>query len=350
MLLKAKKHNLQFRPHFKTHQSAEIGRWFMDYGVSKITVSSVEMAEYFSDKGWENITIAFPVNIPELDKIDILAKKIKLNLLVANYESVKFINNVLTNKVSIFIKIDTGYHRSGISADDFKQIGQTIKEIKKGKHLFCGFLTHSGNTYDAKNTREILKIHSDSKEKLVLLKKHFEKKSKNIIVSIGDTPSCTLAENFNGVNEIRPGNFVFFDLMQEKLGVCSYEQIAVSMACPVVDKQPERNEIVIYGGAVHFSKEYIFDEKGNKIFGRVVKLNSESWSNPLNNAYLKSMSQEHGIIKLEKEDFDKIKIASIIGILPVHSCLSSNNMNSYLDFEGTGISKFNYPQNLREVL
>ncbi|GEM_PF-2678622 len=37
MLLKAKQHNLLFRPHFKTHQSKTIGKWFKEKGVNKIT-------------------------------------------------------------------------------------------------------------------------------------------------------------------------------------------------------------------------------------------------------------------------------------------------------------------------
>ena len=36
---------LSFRPHFKTHQSAEIGSWFRDFGVTRITVSSRESAD-----------------------------------------------------------------------------------------------------------------------------------------------------------------------------------------------------------------------------------------------------------------------------------------------------------------
>ncbi|RLD73544.1 MAG: alanine racemase, partial [Bacteroidetes bacterium] len=61
MAEKARKHHLSFRPHFKTHQSAEIGNWFKDAGVDKITVSSVSMAEYFAKHGWKDITIAFPL-------------------------------------------------------------------------------------------------------------------------------------------------------------------------------------------------------------------------------------------------------------------------------------------------
>ena len=40
MAAKAKAANVVFRPHFKTHQSREIGEWFRASGVDKITVSS----------------------------------------------------------------------------------------------------------------------------------------------------------------------------------------------------------------------------------------------------------------------------------------------------------------------
>ena len=37
MVQKAKRSNVIFRPHFKTHQSIEVGRWFRAQGVDKIT-------------------------------------------------------------------------------------------------------------------------------------------------------------------------------------------------------------------------------------------------------------------------------------------------------------------------
>ena len=94
---KAKKHNVKLRPHFKTHQSKEIGNWVKSFGINSITVSSVSMAEYFADAGWKNITIAFPFNILEIEKANNLAKKIKLNLLIENFKTFKFLNKNLKN-------------------------------------------------------------------------------------------------------------------------------------------------------------------------------------------------------------------------------------------------------------
>ena len=88
---KAHRFDLRFRPHFKTHQSAVIGEWFRYEGVSQITVSSVEMAEYFAVNGWQDITIAFSLNIRQMARIKALAERIRLSVLVENIEGVRAI-------------------------------------------------------------------------------------------------------------------------------------------------------------------------------------------------------------------------------------------------------------------
>jgi len=205
---------------------------------------------------------------------------------------------------------------------------------------FKGFLTHSGHTYLAKSKSEILNIHKDTISKMSALKERYKVDYPELLVSIGDTPSCSLAEDFEGVDEIRPGNFVFYDVMQFKLGSCKVEDIAVAMACPVIARHPERNEIVIYGGAIHFSKEYILDENKNKNFGLIVSINDETWSEPIEGAYLSSLTQEIGIIKANKNFVEAINVGTLIGVLPVHSCLTANCMKSYTTFNNEVINVF----------
>ena len=80
-----------------------------------------------------------------------------------------------------------------------------------------------------------------------------------------------------GVDEIRPGNFVFYDLMQAQIGACSLDDISVAVACPVVARHPERSQIVIYGGAIHFSKEQLRLANGAPSYGRLARLTPNSW-------------------------------------------------------------------------
>jgi D-serine deaminase-like pyridoxal phosphate-dependent protein len=334
--------NVVFRPHFKTHQSAEIGEWFREAGAEKITVSSVTMAEYFAQAGWKDILIAFPLNIIEIEKINSLGRDINLSILIESRETAEFLIENITSRLTLYIKIDTGNNRTGIWWEDMNLISAVIDLIKKSSLLkFAGFVSHSGHTYQASNSAEIVQIYHDTLKKLNHLKKEFSSIEINPIISIGDTPSCSVINDFTGVDEIRPGNFVFYDLMQYKLDSCSLKDIAVVLACPVVAKHANRNEIVIYGGAIHLSKDFITDSNGCKLFGLVVRLLEHGWSEPLPGTYVKALSQEHGIISTTNEILSRIKPGDVIGILPIHSCLTAHQMRHYFTLDGKHITTMN---------
>jgi len=340
MAAKAKGSGVRFRPHFKTHQSAQVGEWFHEVGVNSITVSSVEMAMYFAQYGWKDITIAFPVNILEIDSINKLASSIQLNLLVESEEAVSFLSKNLQEAVDVWIKVDVGYHRTGISWDHFDEIIALARQIQKSsKMVFKGLLTHSGHAYHTHSATEVTNIYNETVQRLNELRKHLITEGFNDTqVSIGDTPSCSIVDDFSDVDEIRPGNFVFCDIMQLNIGSCEEKDIAVVVACPVVAKHWERNEIVIYGGAVHLSKEFIVNESGTKIFGYVTLLEKNGWSTMIKNTYISSLSQEHGIVKTDNDFFNKINIGDILLVLPVHSCLTVNLLKKYLTLDGETIT------------
>lgn len=335
MLEKAKRHHLQFRPHFKTHQSLVIGRWYKTFGIQQITVSSVQMAQYFASDGWNDITIAIPFNRHETAALNQLTKQANINLATDNAETIHFLQNKLEKNVGIYVEISTGYSRTGIPSYAIQAIDLVLDAIQSNNMLsFMGFLTHSGHTYQARSRNEIQNIQFDTLQKMGQLRKHYESRFPHIKISTGDTPGCSVSENFQGVDEIRPGNFVFYDLTQYQLGACNIDDIAVRMHCPVISKQASRNEIIIYGGAIHFSKDWLphYDSKPN--YGRVIirKNNEAQLLGP--SSYLCRLSQEHGVIKVNSREFQQIEIGDIVEIIPVHSCLTAQAMGQYLSTKG----------------
>ncbi len=340
MAAKARTNNLSFRPHFKTHQSHEVGRWFRSVGVEKITVSSVKMAEYFANDGWHDITVAFPVNVHEKDRLNRLAKKISLNLLVVSPETVDHLGKEILHPINVFVEIDTGYHRTGVAPEHAALLDAILNRIEAYPHVtFKGFLTHDGHSYKIRNDKKaILSIHQHTLAIAKSLKEKYSGKYPGIIFSLGDTPTCSVAESFAGVDEIRPGNFVFYDFMQVAIGSCSLEQVAIAMACPVVATYPERNEIVVHGGAVHFSKDNLVLPVGATSFGKVVRLTNGGWNTEDTGMYIKSVSQEHGIIHADKNQVENIKVGDWLGVLPIHSCLTADVMKAYKTLEGETIS------------
>lgn len=323
---KAGKNHIRFRPHFKTHQSAPVGDWFRRFGVAAITVSSVEMALYFARHGWQDIAIAFPVNPLEIEEINDLAQRIVLHLLVESEEIIYFLERELKHKVNVWLKIDTGYKRTGIAWDNTTGIALLIGAIDKSPILnLKGILTHAGHAYRAESQDEIKRIHQDTAARMNSVRDRLKaNRPAGIEISIGDTPTCSAVDDFSGIDEIRCGNFVFYDVMQLFLGSCRQEDIAAAVACPVVAKHAERAELVIYGGAVHLSKERVKDPTGREIYGLLAVRTADSWSVLEEDTYVSSLSQEHGIIKAGPSFFNRTQPGDIVMILPVHSCLAAD--------------------------
>ena len=323
MAQKARNAGVQFRPHMKTHQSALVGEWYRDEGVTKITVSSVDMALYFADHGFDDITIAFPYNWPEASQIEGLAKRVNLNILIESPESLEHMATHVRAKLNYFIKVDIGTHRTGIRPDNPKVI-HALAKSSNPDHKLIGLLGHAGHSYqtmDKKKAQKILKESQKAFAKVVA-----ELGRTDLIISYGDTPTCSLLDEYPGMDEIRPGNFVFYDLMQYGFGSCEFKDIAVCMACPVVAIHQDRKEIVVYGGSVHFSKDHI-NVGGKRNYGLVVKLTDSGWESS-DSSYMSKLSQEHGIISASKELLDSVRVGDIMGVIPIHACLAAD-VNGY---------------------
>jgi D-serine deaminase-like pyridoxal phosphate-dependent protein len=334
---KAKRHGLFFRPHFKTHQSAEIGNWFRDFGVSGITVSSFRMAAYFSRAGWKDILVAFPLNPLDVPALEAVSASAQLSVLLDNPAVIPSLGK-LRHPVDYYIDIDTGYGRTGIEAGDHDGIAALLEAaLSSGKLRFRGFYCHAGHSYRARDRRQMDGIHREALAGLAGLGDAF--RQLDPIALYGDTPGCSMQEDFTGIHGITPGNFVFYDLMQWRLGSCSKEEIAVALSCPVSGKYPD-GRLLVRGGAIHFSKENL-DIGGRQVYGQVAEAREAGWGPAVEGVCLDSVSQEHGIIRDGAELLGQISVGDRLYILPVHSCLAANLMRSYRTLDGQNIPTMN---------
>ncbi|RMF56504.1 MAG: alanine racemase, partial [Calditrichaeota bacterium] len=277
-------------------------------------------------------TIAFPVNMREMDKINYLAGQCKLGVLVDSIEILNYLTKQIQHPVKVWVEVDAGYPRSGIPWHEVEQIQALIDEIEQSPLLrLGGLLSHFGQTYLAKSKLEIISIHREAVKRLNKLKNTLRVNAP-LNISIGDTPSCSVVERFEGVDEIRPGNFVFYDLMQLELGSCVEGDISAMVACPVVSIQRQRSEIVLYGGGVHLSKEVLTDVKGQNHYGKLVEVREDGWGHLRKNCSVTSLSQEHGIVHLSDEFIEEVKVGDAVLVAPVHSCLVADLISHYYVF------------------
>lgn len=337
MVAKAAALGIRLRPHFKTHQSAEIGEWFREVGVDRITVSSIEMASYFADAGWMDITIAFPINLRAVAEINQLAQRIRLGILISDRQSVALLEAALTSPVQAWIELDTGDGRSGFHWEADAAIAATAQAIKSSSQLqLAGLLGHAGYTYRSMGADDVHQAHLRDITRL----RHavdalHEKGFHDIQVSTGDTPGCSRETDFGGADELRPGNFVFYDIQQQQISSCEFHQIGVALAAPIVAMYPERNEVIVHAGGVHLSKDALLVGEWGPIYGRIALPRSHGWSAPQAGCYVRSISQEHGIVVVTAEWMAQLAVGDLLAILPVHSCMTADLMG-YLHPIDTG--------------
>lgn len=335
---KAAVHKLSFRPHCKTHQSMEIANWSRDFGVRSLTVSSFRMARYFALAGWQDILVAFPFQPGELENLIELSGRCQISILVDSPAALPFLNHI-PKLVHVYLDVDAGYGRTGIRTENPELMEQIIVKIRSNPKLeFRGFYCHAGNSYKARDQIEAEDIHRKAMNDLGSLKKRFGQYGPRILY--GDTPNCSSRENFGEIDEITPGNFFFYDLVQYALGACSLEDIAVAMECPVAGRYPLGERILIHGGAIHFSKERIL-QKGSAVYGRHVLKTADGWANPNEERFLTGLSQEHGLMEQCGTLINEVNIGDLLLFQPVHSCLTANLMREYRTLDGTRITTMN---------
>ena len=341
---KAQRLGLRFRPHFKTHQSAEMGEWFRPAGVTAITASSVEMAEYFAAAGWKDISIAFPANVRQIAQMDALAERVSLGLLAESVETVEALDKGLQHAADLWIKVDVGGRRTGVDWTQVEQAAAVARAARAGRHLrLRGLLTHAGHTYPERGGAAVQQVYDESVARILSVRQALAGMGLgDLEISVGDTPSVSLVEDLGAVDEIRPGNFVLYDAMQlAQIEACRAEDVAAAVACPVVALHPQRSEAVIYGGAIHLSKD-TFQYGEARAFGLVCLPQGERWGAPLAGAYVRGLSQEHGILRMAAEDLARLRVGDVVCVIPAHSCLTVQVMRRYRTLDGRWVETLNH--------
>ncbi len=318
----------RLRPHFKTHDSAVVAGWYREAGVDQITVSSIDMAVRFARLGWSDITIAFPANLRAHRRLRALAERVHLGLLADSVATVQGLSDALLHATDLWIEVDVGYGRSGVRWDDEDGLIALGAEVLRSRSLrLRGVLTHAGHTYQVRTLAEVQRIHAESMARITFAHRVLtESTGSHLEISVGDTPSCSAMDRIEGASELRPGNFVFYDIQQLTLGSCAETDLALMVACPIVGVYPERGEIVVHGGAVHLSKDSARLPGGGVCHGRIAKLATSPWSLWSPDSYVSAVSQEHGLVRCEPELLDSIAVGDLLLIVPAHACLAANSV------------------------
>jgi D-serine deaminase-like pyridoxal phosphate-dependent protein len=296
-----------------------------------ITVSTLAEAKAFSLRGFSDITYAVPVERGKFDEaIEILKSGVKLNLLTDDAETVNALDAAAADaglQFDVFVKIDCGYHRVGVEPHTTEAV-EIPRFLSDSENLnLAGILTHAGHSYNVRTKEEILEIARIERDSMVELAERLRSMSIEVpTVSIGSTPTMTQIDHFEGVDEIRPGNYIFFDNFQATLGSCSFEDTALTVLAAVTHRDLSRNKLVIDAGAIALSKDtgprHLDPACG---YGRVLDLDGNETG-----LRVTELSQEHGqIVSGDAAAVNRFKVGDRLRVLANHSCLTAAQHGHY---------------------
>jgi D-serine deaminase-like pyridoxal phosphate-dependent protein len=327
----ARRNDVRLRPHIKTHKCIEVARIQTAGHDGAITVSTLEEARVFAKNGYTDITYAVPIEKGKFaDAVEIKRGGTKINLLTDNAATVDTLNIAAGDageKFDVFLKIDCGTHRVGVEPDSPQAIDIPRKISDAANLNFAGILTHAGHSYGAHSKEEIIAIASHERDVMIELAERLRSDGIEVpCVSIGSTPTMTNVDHLNGIDEIRPGNYIFFDGYQATLGSCTFDDTALTVLAAVIHRDAKRRKLVVDAGAIALSKDrgpvgldslcgygHVLDLEGNETGMRITGL-----------------SQEHGEIDAGNNGtFERSKVGGRFRILANHSCLTAAQHSHY---------------------
>jgi D-serine deaminase-like pyridoxal phosphate-dependent protein len=311
---------VKLRPHIKTHKIPAIAHMQLENGACGITAAKLSEAEVFVNAGIKDVFIAFPI-VGEIKakKAALLAKRCRLIVGVDSVEGITALSNAASEyntEIQVRVEVDTGLGRSGVS---IQRVEEIVKHVIDSKHLnLDGIFTHRGALFGGAKTANLETVGREEGQSLVAVAKKLRSEGYEIReISLGSSPTSQYAAQISGVTEIRPGTYVFNDMMQAQLGAVNKEDIALSILTTVVSK-PSKGLITVDGG----SKTFQGDLPADKVD---VGLNGYAALKYSSMDFLLRMSEEHGVVQVENDHL--FKIGDRVEIIPNHVCPTVNLSN-----------------------
>ncbi len=299
------------RPHIKTHKNIEIAKMQLDAGAAGITCQKVSESEIMADGGIDDIFLPYNIlGFPKLERMALLAKRIKLSVTADSPETVKGLSRTAEAfgiKLPVLVEFDTGSGRCGVQNP--AEAAELALLIKNSPGLvFDGLMTYPVNEYTDVFVRETRGYRDISFEK----------------VSAGGSPQLWNAHKYKEITEYRVGTYVYGDRYTVAAGTNSLEQCAFHVRATVVSRPTPERGILDTG-----SKTLTSDLLGQDGYGLIREYPE---------ARIFELSEEHGNV-----DFSTCVKAPEIGervtILPNHCCVCNNMFNEIVGIRKGTVEK-----------
>ena len=333
---------VRFRPHIKTTKCVAVADRQRTAGASGITVSTLREAEEFFAAGYDDILYAVCIAPHRLGRAQGLRDRgCRLKILVDSLEAAQAVVEAQAQRdpFEVLIEVDTDGHRSGVGPEDGRLI-EIGRILHSGGATLGGVLTHAGNSYELNDPEALARLAEQERALSVRAAERLRAAGLPCpVVSVGSTPTALSARTLDGVTEVRSGVYVFFDLFMTNVGVCTIDDIALSVLTTVVGHQVKKGWVIVDAGWMAMSRDRgTARQRRDYGYGIACDVNGKPLKEEL---VMIAANQEHGILaaasgRLASPE-ERFPIGARLRILPNHACATGAQFSEYRAVTKNGI-------------
>lgn len=256
---RARSLGVALRPHAKTHKSPAIAALQREHGAIGLTVATITEAEGFAAQGVDDLMLtAPPVGEWRLDRLIALARRVRIRVVVDNVDVAAQLKRACRRagvEIGYLWEVDCGVGRFGTAPGT--ATAELVAHVARGaSHAsFEGLLTFGGHAYGATSRAGIVAAARDEHDAIVETASALADRGiETAVHSVGSTPTAHVMESADGITEIRPGNYVFYDATQVALGVVPLERCALSVLATVTSR-PAPDRLILDSGSKALAAE-----------------------------------------------------------------------------------------------
>lgn len=339
----------QIRPHVKTHKSVVITEQIVAMGNTKgITVSTLKEARHFFSHGYCDILYAVGIVPNKFSAVqELIQQGCDIKIILDSLEAAKLLIEYAqahNSHFKVLIELDVDNHRAGVDPKG-EELLDIAKVLSAASFInFLGVMTHAGGSYDCftfSSQQALAKQERDLS--LIAAERIRQCHIPCPVVSIGSTPTAFAIDDLAGITEVRAGVYVLFDLVMAGLGVCSIDNIAISVLGSIIGLQKQKQLALTDAGWMAMSRDRgTHDQEVDHGYGIICNTSGHVYAN----IFLKSANQEHGIIgaRNTKEnscqavnELNQLAIGELIRILPNHACATAAQYDHYYLVDGAQV-------------
>ncbi|MEH6630406.1 MAG: alanine racemase [Halopseudomonas aestusnigri] len=329
----AQSRSTSFRPHLKTAKSLEVAKLAIEASGVGATVSTLKEAEILGRQGFTDLLYAVAISPQKLKRVSALrAEGIDLKVVVDSVEMAEHLSTfykMTEDAIPTLIELDLDGHRSGVRPEDSAQLVAIGRELGRYQQL-QGVMAHAGESYGLSDPSDLqLSAHNEAKSACAAAQTLRDAGLLCPTVSIGSTPTALAGESYEGVTELRAGVFMFFDLVQSGVGVCTKDDIALSVLTTVISTDMAANRVVVDAGWMALSRDRGTARQAQDYFYGQVCLQDGT---VLTDILVLDAQQEHGIIGMRPGSgatMPNLLIGDRLRILPNHACATAAQHSAY---------------------